>query len=1151
VRLLGGGKYGEVWLAEIIEGELRLEVDGHYETVKGVALKLMNPGLTEVEKRQFWLETEVLPTLQRYEKQHNLRVDGYSLVPTLFEYLTEEEAAPCPAFFVQTLATGSPLDELMRERGALSEPDALTIIAQFCRVLEALHWGERRSYLDFQPRNIFWNEEARRILVIDWNLLSTWSAAKFREDVLTASRLLYRLLMGVQAPRAGSRRVLAQPPEQWAALSLGAQQILAKALGPNLQERYQEAAAMRKELEDLLKLWERTAEELVNMVEILLPQGVRERIPTSEERPRVEKAALLLSIAERKHPLPNEIKSRIADLKALLEPWLTGRGRLEIGRGQFESLGYQEAVREFQAAIEEAWDPWIALEAARWKQVAQAALDFTAKYRQLDQEVAERGLALLRQRKYEEVINVFEPLTLQAGGDALRPLVNEAHIWILLREVDEAEAVLQLREAARKCGEAAYLSQSLPYAGLMREVLGDLPKRAEELEKRAEAFEAVRKLLDEIEAAFRWSFEEGITTLRKHLDEQPGHPVLVKVARKHSERMLGEMRYVEARAIAALGSDYGLKAAAEEGLLRLWRLSNHLAMAQREYEERDQERLEASIRQASRLEEEPQYVPVFLEACFEEKELAGDYPWAKITYNLMDETTKSKLEERFHRLEEGYRQELERVRKKVEGVRRSVAKVQKLPIDSPGWREKADRALDILQGAIQEVEVWVKRTQEVAWSKEKEELARLQRELKDKKEVLERALEKYRDYKVQEVESLWTLAHSLTLSERERHRHLKRVVKLYSELLAMVPDAPEAGVWLERRKEAIEELSLARLAKRRVIFHPAVRRYAGVTVACLALAGFIFLSGIWCGVAHPNIPQRIASWFRPTPTETPTPMWTPSPTLMPLTPIGPVPPASPSPMPSPTTTIPAPTPTRTPPTPTFTPTPSLTQTPSPSPSPIPIAFAFPILGAEYAVFPWQVVVTGTVPASVTVQLEPISELTVTVTLGDREVSLTYGQPITLAKGDMVQEGENYIYRWQRTVYDLKELPDGGYRLLALLDKTGDGKIDERLPLTLTIRSDLAISASFTVDRNVFLSPTLEAKTEDFFAKGTQVLLLGRLVYVTPEGEIVKGGPYNEERWCLFRDERNKQWWSWCGDFKPGEGKKVEDIPLIAPPQVVP
>jgi hypothetical protein len=151
----------------------------------------------------------------------------------------------------------------------------------------------------------------------------------------------------------------------------------------------------------------------------------------------------------------------------------------------------------------------------------------------------------------------------------------------------------------------------------------------------------------------------------------------------------------------------------------------------------------------------------------------------------------------------------------------------------------------------------------------------------------------------------------------------------------------------------------------------------------------------------------------------------------------------------------------------------------------------------------------------------------------------------LAKGDMVQEGENYIYRWQRTVDDLRELPDGGYRLLALLDKT------ERLPITFTISSDLAISASFKVNRKVFLSPTSEAKTENFFEEGTQVFLLGRLEYVTPEGEIVKGGPYNEGRWCLFRDKQNRQWWSWCGDFKLGEGKKVEDVPLIAPPQVVP
>lgn len=1112
VKFLGGGKYGEVWLAEVAEGELWLEIDGHYEPVKEVALKIMKPGLTEREKRDFWLEREVLPTLQYYEKQHNLRVDGYSLVPTLFDAVEEEQAAPYPAFFVQTLATGQPLDELMRERGSLPELDALTIIAQFCRVLEALHKGEQRSYLDFQPRNIFWNEEAKRILVIDWNLLSTLFEARYAEDVLTASRLLYRLLMGIQPPEAGSRRTLAQPAEQWAQLSFGAQRILAKALSANPGERYQEAAVMRKDLESLLQVWALPPENLVNVVHTILPEKIRGQKLTPEEQLRIEQAAMFLSIAERKQPLTDEVRSKIIDLRAALDPWLTGRERLEIGLAQFASLGFSDALREFQAAVEEAWNVQVALEAARWKQVAQAALDARTQEWRLDKEAAQRGVALLQEGKYEEAIKVLQALARQPGGDALNPLIDEARSWILLREVAQAQEALQLREAAAKCGQAAELVHSLPYARIVQEIVGDLALRTTELEKRAEEFEKVQERVQEVEAAFQRSFVEGYDLLRKHLDEQPGHRDLVELARKHATQQLDNGQYTQAQDLADLGTKFGLKAAIEEGLPELRRLAYYLSLAQRGYEERNRALFEASIQQAHRLEKEPRYVPAFLKPRFQEATQAGDYLWAKLIYDLFDKASQLQHKELLQKFEKEYRQGLEKLQKSVQRAKQLAVQVPRPHVKySRRWQAKADAALTALKTTIQEIDEWVKRTHEIGWAEEKEGLERLQQELAEVKATLEEALQKYQSAREQEAEAWWTLAHSATLPQRERISHLRQAAAIYGELLARMPNAPGAAAWRARRREALHETSLTQLAKKRAV--PLTRlipaTLALVFVLCLGIWG-----GLWYGAAHPEAPQRLAFlWHTPTPVP-------PTPTLVPPT-------ATPMPL----TATPAP-PTPTPVTPTAVPT-------APTPTAAMLLtgnFAFPEAGHTYPVFPWQVVITGTLGLGTVTSPQTISGTLSMVCSGSAPP--TFEIAIT---GTLTQTDNEWVYVWQRGVDDLRELPDGIYYLTGCLDTNSDGSKDVCANVDFGINSQLAIPAVVSSTAGVKIR---SIPADQYFNKlgsvgnAGKVLILGRL--------------QDGRDWCFFESQQNNtsvRGWTLCEYLKLDEqNKQVTDIPLIAPVQ---
>lgn len=248
ITFLGAGKFSEVWRAEqYVEDKV----------IKQVAIKFMAQGLSDREKQIFLNEVETLKLLSSKEQEFGLRPTNYSLFPAVEDLYLSSEGVP--SFFVESLAKGKPLDLIIREDDFLSEPEALDVAEQLCRVFQVLHEGLLQSYLDFQPKNVFWDSQLKRVIVIDWNLLSQKGSSDILGDLETLGRLFYRLMVGETAV-PGQIDI----PERFNRLSLGTQQLLARLVNPIwLRRHYQSVKQLREDIQKLSHWWAIPIENLL------------------------------------------------------------------------------------------------------------------------------------------------------------------------------------------------------------------------------------------------------------------------------------------------------------------------------------------------------------------------------------------------------------------------------------------------------------------------------------------------------------------------------------------------------------------------------------------------------------------------------------------------------------------------------------------------------------------------------------------------------------------------------------------------------------------------------------------------------------------------------------------------------------------------
>lgn len=265
LREIGRGGMGTVFLA----------LDSR--TGRHVALKLVAVG-ADRESR------EVLEAEQRGARLHDEFSRVCSHVPAVYEYGTEGQYF----YIAMEHVEGQNLSDVIA-RGALVPDRAVALAIDICRVLEAAHTFEttvdgRRScsliHGDLKPRNVRITEEGR-VTVLDFGIAKAISLSRrvtrndfgsmpylsperlesdgdvdAQADCWAAGVLLYEMLSGNQPFRAVDTRQLEkrivsrQPPESLSArCPAGLHAIVAKALAPQLADRYSGARAIREDLE--------------------------------------------------------------------------------------------------------------------------------------------------------------------------------------------------------------------------------------------------------------------------------------------------------------------------------------------------------------------------------------------------------------------------------------------------------------------------------------------------------------------------------------------------------------------------------------------------------------------------------------------------------------------------------------------------------------------------------------------------------------------------------------------------------------------------------------------------------------------------------------------------------------------------------------
>jgi hypothetical protein len=248
-RFLGGGQTASVYRATVGASDKNPERRG-----VAVAVKMMLPGLDTETQRRFWQEETVLVRLwSGLEKSPATQ-------PLLPEVWDSGDSIG-GGFLVMTLAQGRPLDELLREGILWDELDALRLIHQLSQIFRSLHSNLQRSYLDFQPRNIFWDGPSRSICVIDWNLLSRSYQSSdgttaeslaaegrraYRQDMQTVAKLFYRLLLGQEV--GGLSLLDLAAPARWKELTQSMRRLLWDLLQPS-SEYLESATAFHDSME--------------------------------------------------------------------------------------------------------------------------------------------------------------------------------------------------------------------------------------------------------------------------------------------------------------------------------------------------------------------------------------------------------------------------------------------------------------------------------------------------------------------------------------------------------------------------------------------------------------------------------------------------------------------------------------------------------------------------------------------------------------------------------------------------------------------------------------------------------------------------------------------------------------------------------------
>lgn len=538
-----------------------------------VAVKALRPGLEVSIVERFHSEhLMVLNVRGKLEavaaersgasSPHDLN-DGPATPPKSYEFCaaTEEQ----PAFVAMEYMSGRKVEWLLAERGKFPELLGLRLGLQLFGLLHVLHTHLECTYDDFKFENLWWEEDAERLRVTDWNVLGKKEdlASKVPWDLERGARALLRVLTG--APLRPELRLDQQPG--WDKLSVGAQALLRRMLDLEKQRRPQSAEEVCKELSLLIGYWRiepgrglRNAEAALDGIAegqeaADLDEAARRRI-----EPTVRQVLAALSILHLRYPQevegasaawPKELVQRLDALQERAEQYAPSADRLvSAARTMLDGHSFPTAAAKLRDAVQLFPDH---LPAHRWLELAEAM-------------AAGRALAVGENSRWQNAIKRCDTGDFEGASGVLANLPVQfavglrgevaVHLAVKQAQGDSAQIEKKLQQVAQARTALATMrdNQQSAYATALQEALGtELETWEESLKKQAEAEQRRAQATAEASAFARLStissLEKGVERAEERLHLFLDEPEVVKAVLQLGEKCLeAEQYHLAARA---------------------------------------------------------------------------------------------------------------------------------------------------------------------------------------------------------------------------------------------------------------------------------------------------------------------------------------------------------------------------------------------------------------------------------------------------------------------------------------------------------------------------------------------------------------------------------------------------------------------------
>ena len=482
---LGAGKYGEVW-----RGKAKEE-----PTSPEFAVKIAHPALANDEMRQFQAEVLTLDDLRQGEQSLLAQPEAdssNSVFPQVLAIPYDDKQGRY--FFVETLAQGQPLDELLRRDLRWHEADALTLVTQLCRVFWVMHDVLKQSYLDYQPRNVFWDREHRRVMVIDFNLLSNADQVDYALDLERVVQVLHRLLLGKYATLP-----LPNDPKYWGTVSLGTRRILKRGLHPQKERRFVSSRELYKALASLSRDWDADGGELLADISASLNQT-----PAAPSYANYIALADRLEIAHRKTTDEKNDNPALLRLMQLLENQLQNSkphaGLLGEVASAYRKRDIEKAKIELAEAVADCVTVEDGLSIHRWQRILNDSIaNNPEKICNILAQLSEHDETQISSldKGFESVAEQNIPTWLQAELK-LRKLAFDLNKYEnILNDLHAQVDIIQLQPVLKIC-QAATENLKILNDQVLAQSLPDFEGWAKHVEQRIKTLNAINAQIEEL-----------------------------------------------------------------------------------------------------------------------------------------------------------------------------------------------------------------------------------------------------------------------------------------------------------------------------------------------------------------------------------------------------------------------------------------------------------------------------------------------------------------------------------------------------------------------------------------------------------------------------------------------------------------------------